>query len=332
MLTIENLSISFRIGEAFVPVTRGVSLRLEKGRTLGIVGESGSGKSVTMLAAMGLLPKVSSRVEADTLQFEDKNLLALSESQWRKVRGKEIAMVFQDPMTSLNPLMRCGEQISESLRLHQGKSRSAARTLAVELLERMDIPNPSDRYSNYPFELSGGMRQRVMIAVALACKPKLLIADEPTTALDVTVQAQILKIIRDLQNDFGMSLILITHDLGVVQDMVDELAVLYAGGVVEKGVTREIMRRPSHPYTQGLIDSIPSLEKRVSRLHSIEGVVPAPTEIVAGCRFHPRCHFVEPVCHSRVPELVGKTSQQSACLRREEFLARIPSVSPSPSL
>ncbi len=329
MLTLKNLSVSFRIGESFVPVARRISLQLEKGRTLGIVGESGSGKSVSMLAVMGLLPRRTGKVEADILTFEDKNLLSLSEREWRKVRGKDIAMVFQDPMTSLNPLMRCGQQIAESLMLHQGKTRSAARSLAVELLERMDIPNAPERYYNYPFELSGGMRQRVMIAVALACKPKLLIADEPTTALDVTVQAQILKIIRDLQRDFGMSLILITHDLGVVQDMVEDLAVLYAGEVVEKGVAREILRKPSHPYTQGLIDSIPSLEKKVSRLHSIEGVVPAPTDEVTGCRFHPRSHFMETICRTQIPVLAGESVQQSACLLRNEFLTRSTSSSVS---
>ncbi len=319
MLTLKKLSISFRMGENFVPVARDISLELEKGRTLGIVGESGSGKSVSMLAVMGLLPRGTSRVQAESLSFEDKNLTALTEKEWRKVRGKDIAMIFQDPMTSLNPLMRCGEQIAESLILHQGKTRSAARMAAVELLERMDIPNAAERYYNFPFELSGGMRQRVMIAVALACKPKLLIADEPTTALDVTVQAQILKIIRDLQRDLGMSLILITHDLGVVQDMVEELIVLYAGRIVERGRTGRVLNSPSHPYTRGLIDSIPALERRVRRLHAIEGVVPQPDEIVPGCRFHPRCHMAVQACRESAPELVGLKDQQSACFRRDEL-------------
>ncbi len=319
MLDIEDLGIAFKMGERFVPVTSGVSFALEPGATLGIVGESGSGKSVSSLALMGLLPKRGSQVHAKRLKFLGQDLMQFSERDWRRIRGREIAMIFQDPLTSLNPLMSCGEQISESLRLHQGKSRSEARTIAIELLEQMGIPQPEMRYRSFPFEMSGGMRQRVMIAIALACKPKLLIADEPTTALDVTIQAQILDLIRELQKQHGMALILITHDLGVVQDMVEELMVMYAGRAVEKGDMRAILTAPSHPYTRALMDSIPNLDKQVARLQAIEGVVPKPLDILPGCRFQPRCKMAISACEAGEPTLMGDNRQSSACVRREEL-------------
>jgi peptide/nickel transport system ATP-binding protein len=321
MLEVRNLGVSFRMGDDFVPVTRELDFSLAQGATLGIVGESGSGKSVTSLAIMGLLPKRGARVEADRLSFDGKNLLALSPEEWRRMRGKDVAMVFQDPMTSLNPLMRCGEQIAEAIRQHQGKGRTQARSESLDLLARMGISDPERGFRSFPFELSGGMRQRVMIAMALSCRPKLLIADEPTTALDVTIQAQILKLIRDLQKDFGMGLILITHDLGIVRDMVEELIVMYAGRVVERGLAARILSRPSHPYTLGLLKSIPSLESKSARLASIEGVVPKPTDEVPGCRFHPRCFMAVDACRQRVPPLEGAPEQSSACIRREELLA-----------
>src|SRR5690606_2897944 len=283
MLEVSNLSVAFKSDAGFVPVTSGMDFSLEAGATLGLVGESGSGKSVTSMALMGLLPRRSARVTADKLAFEGRDLLTLSPREWRGMRGKEIAMVFQDPMTSLNPLMRCGEQIAEAIRLHQGKGRAEARTESIALLERMGIPDPERRVRAYPFELSGGMRQRVMIAIALSCRPRLLIADEPTTALDVTIQAQILRLIRDLQKDLGMSPLLITHDLGIVRDKVEHLLVMYGGRVVERGKASAVLARPSHPYTLGLIRSIPSLHGKVRRLSSIEVMVRRPADIVPGC-------------------------------------------------
>ena len=320
MLEVSNLSVAFKGDHEFVPVTKDVSFNLEPGATIGIVGESGSGKSVTSLALMGLLPKRSARVTASRMAFGGKDLLGLSANEMRALRGKDIAMVFQDPMTSLNPLMRCGEQIAEAIRFHQGKGRSEAKADAVALLDRMGIPNPDRRVLAYPFELSGGMRQRVMIAMALSCRPKLLIADEPTTALDVTIQAQILKLMRELQKDFGMALMLITHDLGVVRDMVEDLLVMYAGRIVERGKAAQVLAKPSHPYTLGLLRSIPSLERKVGRLASIEGTVPKPGEAVPGCRFHPRCYLAVEACKQGEPELVGDARQASAGIRREDAL------------
>ncbi len=318
MLEVSNLSVAFKMDDTFVPVTKGIDFSLGAGATLGIVGESGSGKSVSSLAIMGLLPQRSAKVTADRLVFDGKDLLKLNPKEWRGLRGKEIAMVFQDPMTSLNPLMRCGEQIAEAIRFHQGKGRGEAKTAAIGLLDRMGIPDPEKRAEAYPFELSGGMRQRVMIAMALSCRPKLLIADEPTTALDVTIQAQILKLIRELQKDYGMALMLITHDLGVVRDMVEDLVVMYAGRIVEKGKADAVLARPTHPYTLGLLRSIPTLDRKVRRLASIEGVVPKPTDIVPGCRFHPRCFMAIADCRKAEPVLAGEAAQSSACIRRAE--------------
>ena len=320
MLQVADLSVAFKADGEFVPVTREVSFELAPGATLGIVGESGSGKSVTSLALMGLLPKRSTRVTASRLAFGGKDLLALPPAEMRALRGKDIAMVFQDPMTSLNPLMRCGEQIAETIRFHQGKGRGQAKAEAVALLDRMGIPQPERRARTYPFEMSGGMRQRVMIAIALSCRPKLLIADEPTTALDVTIQAQILRLIRDLQKDFGMALMLITHDLGIVKDTVEDLLVMYAGRIVERGKAARLLARPSHPYTLGLLRSIPSLEAKSERLASIEGVVPKPADPVPGCRFHPRCFLCVEECKRAEPPLAGDPLQASACIRREELL------------
>ena len=320
MLEVSNLSVAFKGDTGFVPVTKEVSFTLAAGATIGIVGESGSGKSVTSLALMGLLPQRSARVTADRLSFDGKDLLKMHPKEMRALRGKDIAMVFQDPMTSLNPLMRCGEQIAEAIRFHQGKGRGEAKTEAIALLDRMGIPNPDRRVEAYPFELSGGMRQRVMIAMALSCRPKLLIADEPTTALDVTIQAQILRLVRDLQKDFGMALMLITHDLGIVKDMVEDLLVMYAGRIVERGRATAVLEKPSHPYTLGLLKSIPSLHGKVRRLASIEGVVPKPTDTVPGCRFHPRCAFAIEACKQTEPALEGGPEQASACIRREDLL------------
>lgn len=319
MLEVRNLGVAFRMEGKWVPVTQDVEFSLAEGGTMGLVGESGSGKSVTSLALMGLLPRRSAQVTADKLEFQGADLLTLSARGWRELRGRDIAMIFQDPMTSLNPLMRCGEQIAESIRYHQGKDRREAKIQAVELLGRMGIPDPEKRSGSYPFELSGGMRQRVMIAIALACRPKLLIADEPTTALDVTIQAQILDLIRGLQKDMGMALLLITHDLGIVKDMVSDLMVMYAGRVVERGRADKILASPSHPYTHGLLRSIPDLSRKQSRLSAIEGMVPKPTETVPGCRFNPRCFLADEECRRETPAWFGPKDQQAACIHVEKL-------------
>ncbi len=323
MLEIKGLSVAFKMSQEFVPVTRDISFNLSAGETLGIVGESGSGKSVTSMALMGLLPKQHSRIRAEALRFEGKDLLAQTDSEWRNLRGKDISMIFQDPMTSLNPLMTCGEQIAETMRLHQRLTHSQAKLATLELLEQMGIPDPQKRYRTYPFELSGGMRQRIMIAIALSCRPKLLIADEPTTALDVTIQAQILNLIRDAQKKYGMALILITHDLGIIQDTVNRVMVMYAGNIVEQGATHKILNHPTHPYTHGLMQSIPKLKGHVKRLHSIEGVVPRPDDFIAGCRFHPRCEFKKDLCLANTPQLMGDDFQSAACLRKGEWDAKL---------
>ncbi len=331
MLEIRNLEVSFRMGEEFVPVVCGMDISLEAGATMGLVGESGSGKSVTSLAMMGLLPRRAARVRADKMAFAGKDLLSLDAAGWRALRGGDVAMIFQDPMTSLNPLMRCGEQIAEAVRLHRGLGRRKARAESISLLEQMGLPDPERGFRAYPFELSGGMRQRVMIAMALSCRPKLLIADEPTTALDVTIQAQILRLIRDLQKTYGMALLLITHDLGIVRDMVEDLTVMYAGRAVEQGRTENILARPSHPYTLGLLRCIPNLEGRVARLDSIEGTVPKPSDPVPGCRFHPRCFMAVEACREQAPPLEGPERQRSACIRRGELLNAAAGSNPVPA-
>lgn len=303
MLEVRALRVAFasdRDPSASVEAVRGLDLDLEAGGTLGLVGESGSGKSVTSLALMGLLGSAA-RVSARTLRFEGRDLTANGPRDWRALRGRRIAMVFQDPMTSLNPLMTCGEQVAEGMRLHLGQTRRQAKSATVGLFERMEIAEPERRYSQYPFELSGGLRQRVMIAMALACKPKLLIADEPTTALDVTVQAGILRLLRERQAEEGMALLLITHDFGVVADMVEKVQVLYAGAPVESGPTRDVLRQPRHPYTLGLLRSVPPLRRRLDRFEAIAGTVPAPDERIEGCRFHPRCFMAEARCRLEVP-------------------------------
>ncbi len=303
MLEVRNLRVAFasdREASASVDAVRGLDLDLESGGTLGLVGESGSGKSVTSLALMGLLGP-SAKVTAQSLRFEGRDLLANGPQDWRALRGRRIAMVFQDPMTSLNPLMTCGEQVAEGMRLHLGRTRAQAKSDTVALFERMEIGEPERRYSQYPFELSGGLRQRVMIAIALACKPRLLIADEPTTALDVTVQAEILRLLRERQAEEGMALLLITHDLGVVADMVEKVQVLYAGAPVESGPTGEVLRRPRHPYTLGLLRSVPPLRRRLEHFEAIAGTVPSPQERIDGCRFHPRCFMAEERCRVETP-------------------------------
>ena len=293
----------------------GVSLTLAAGEVLGLVGESGCGKSLTALAILGLLPRPAGRIERGRIEFRGKDLVHASQSEMNQVRGKDIAMIFQEPMTALNPVIKVGEQIAETIRVHEGLPGSAARRRALELLERVGISNPDQRIDQYPHELSGGMRQRVMIAIALACRPKILIADEPTTALDVTIQAQILALLKDLQTEFGMAMILITHDLGVVAQVADRVAVMYAGRIAEQGTASEVLESSAHPYTRALLSSIPSLEQSSVRLQTIAGMVPSLANLPSGCRFHPRCKEAREQCAEHTPELTSLSlTHQAACL------------------
>ncbi len=314
MLEVKNMNIAFKANENYVNVTDKVSFQLKRGETLGIVGESGCGKSVTVQALMGLLTPIQSRVRAEVMTFEGHKLLELSPKEWCKIRGNEISMIFQNPMTCLNPLMSCGKQIREVIVLHQKVTKKEAKKKSIDLLGLMGISEPEKHYDFYPHQLSGGMLQRVMIAMALACEPKLLIADEPTTALDVTIQSQILKLIKDLQKNLGMAFILITHDLGVLEDMVDNILVMYAGQVVETGTISEVLKSPIHPYTKGLIQSIPKLNNVKSRLQSIEGTVPIPSDFPTGCRFYDRCSNKKDSCREFKYQLEGpSSSRQSSC-------------------
>ncbi len=298
LLRIEGLRTQFRTQMGLVNAVDGVSLSVARGKTLGIVGESGCGKSMLSLSVMRLVPQPG-RIADGRVMFDNTDLLSLSPEAMRAIRGKRIGMIFQEPMTSLNPVFSIGDQITEAIRAHEKSAGKASlRARAIAALDRVRIPAASRRLDEYPHQMSGGMRQRVMIAMALACDPDLLIADEPTTALDVTVQAQILDLLRDLQEQSGMAIILITHDLGVVAEMADEVAVMYAGRVVERASGTEIFDDPQHPYTLGLLGSIPKLEETHERLLAIEGAVPPPFDLPAGCRFHPRCVFCTPACKS----------------------------------
>ncbi|TPG47281.1 ABC transporter ATP-binding protein [Roseomonas nepalensis] len=316
LLRVEDLRTTFPSGSGEIAAVDGVTLEVPRGRTLGIVGESGCGKSMLSLSIMRLVPSPG-RLAQGRVVLEDRDLAALSPSQMRAVRGSEIAMIFQEPMTSLNPVHSIGDQITEAMRAHDAKaSDDELRTRAIEALRRVRIPSPERRFAEYPHQLSGGMRQRVMIAMALSCRPRLLIADEPTTALDVTVQAQILDLLRDLQQETGMSVILITHDLGVVAEMADEVAVMYAGRVVERGTAADIFNDPQHPYTIGLLGSIPRIEEDRERLLSIDGSVPPPFAFPKGCRFHPRCPFATRACTEADPPLRELSpGHRAACIR-----------------
>ena len=295
LLHIEGLRTTFPAAGGEAAAVDGVSLRLARGRTLGIVGESGSGKSVLSLSLMRLLPPAA-RIRAGTIRFDGTDLLSLPEARMRALRGKRIAMIFQEPMTSLNPAYTVGDQIMEAIAAHEPAPRAELEARAIAALTRVRIPDAARRFHDYPHLLSGGQRQRVMIAMALACAPDLLIADEPTTALDVTVQAEILDLLRTLQAETGMALILITHDLGVVAEMADEVAVMYAGRVVEQAAVETLFGDPQHPYTLGLLGSLPRLDGHTERLPTIEGTMPQADALPPGCRFHPRCVFAAPAC------------------------------------
>jgi peptide/nickel transport system ATP-binding protein/oligopeptide transport system ATP-binding protein len=316
LLSIEGIRTVFRTGSGEVAAVDGVSLSVAKGKTLGIVGESGCGKSVLSLSVMRLVPQPG-RITAGRVMFDGRDLLSLPAGEMRDIRGSRIAMIFQEPMTSLNPVFTVGDQITEAMRAHDRRTSSAAlKARAIEALTRVRIPAPARRFDEYPHQMSGGMRQRVMIAMALACAPDLLIADEPTTALDVTVQAQILDLLRDLQQQTGMAIILITHDLGIVAEMANEVAVMYAGKVVERASGTAIFDDPQHPYTLGLLGSIPRVEETHDRLLAIEGAVPAPFALPSGCRFHPRCVFAVGDCERQDPALRDLGGGHlAACLR-----------------
>lgn len=317
-LRVENLRVSFRAGGNVVRVVDGVDLTVKEGRTLGLVGESGSGKSVTAMSILDLLGPSGAIEDGSRVVFRDTELTGMSEPDIRALRGNEISMIFQEPMTSLNPVMRIGDQIAEVLRLHTKVTRSEARGKAVDMLQQVGISPAATRARNYPHQLSGGQRQRVMIAMALICQPTLLIADEPTTALDITIQAQVLQLLRTLRAARGMSMLLITHDLGVVAEMADDVAVMYAGKVVEYGSVDAILRAPQHPYTRALIESIPKLAPSDGApLKTIAGTVPSPQQWAHGCRFASRCPFAFDKCHEIEPELFNLPRQASACWLNE---------------
>jgi len=310
IVSVENLKTYFYTEDGEVPAIDGVSFEVKKGETLAIVGESGSGKSVTSLSIMQLIPSPPGKIVDGDIRFHNESLLEKTEKEMRAIRGNQISMIFQEPMTSLNPVFKIGDQIAESLMLHQKLSRKEAVDEAVRLLKLVGIPEAERRVNQYPHELSGGMRQRVMIAIALACNPELLIADEPTTALDVTIQNQILALLKKLKEQSNMSIMLITHDLGVVAEMADRVVVMYSGQVVEQGDVFTIFENPKHPYTEGLLRSMPSAEKRTGKLYAIDGVVPNPLNLPKGCRFAPRCEYATDLCHNEMPEILSMQNEE----------------------
>src|SRR5213592_4969010 len=312
LLSVRNLKTYFYTDEGVVKAVDGLSYELRKGQTLGIVGESGSGKSVHALSVMRLIPQPPGKIVDGQILFDGTNLLKLPEDEMRKVRGNRIAMIFQEPMTSLNPVLTIGEQIAEAVMLHQGLAKKDAWDRAVEMLEKVKIPLARERVRDYPHQMSGGMRQRVMIAMALSCNPSILIADEPTTALDVTIQAQILELMKRLQRNHGSSILLITHDMGVVSDLAERVAVMYAGSVVEEGTKAAVFRDPQHPYTWGLLGSIPRVGRpRVRRLTAIPGTPPSLLALPPGCRFAPRCRHRFDRCDVK-PELLPRVADERA--------------------
>lgn len=314
LLKLEGLRTYFKTRAGDVRAVDGVDLEVREGETVGLVGESGSGKSVTARSIMRLVPTPPGRYESGRIVFQGRDLLALSEHSMQELRGSKIAMIFQDPMTFLNPLYTAGEQVAEAIRRHQGLSRREAREQVIELFRTVGMPNPEERYRSYPHQLSGGLRQRVMIAVALSSRPRLLIADEPTTALDVTIQAQILTLLARLQRELGMSVLLITHDLGVVAETCDRVAVMYAGKIVEQAPVDTLFARPEHPYTVGLMNAIPRPDLAGVPPQPIDGVPPDMVNPPPGCRFHPRCPYREPICSQQEPPMIPLSSRHgSAC-------------------
>jgi len=316
LLEIKDLSTSFFTSDGEVKAVDGVTFNIEAGKTMGLVGESGCGKSVTALSVMQLLDKGVGRLVGGEINYQGENLAAFSEDRMREIRGNEISMIFQEPMTSLNPVFSIGEQIMESVILHQKVSKKEARERAIDMLQLVKIAEPEKRLKDYPHQLSGGMRQRVMIAMALCCNPTLLMADEPTTALDVTIQAQILELIGELQEQLGMAVLLITHDLGVVAEQADEVAVMYAGKIVERALPEIIFSRPLHPYTIGLMNSLPGAVGKTVRLEAIPGIVPSPLDWPSGCRFRTRCDRADEACVTDQPALIEvEADHWVACLK-----------------
>lgn len=303
ILQVENLKIAFKSDNGLFTAVNGIDFKINRGESVGIVGESGCGKSVTAMSILRLL-KEPPAIISGKIQFEDKDILSLSKRELRQIRGNDIAFIFQEPMTSLNPVFTCGRQIGEAIIKHQKVSKKEAREKTIEILRLVGIPSPEQRVDEYPHQLSGGMRQRIMIAMALSCQPKLLIADEPTTALDVTIQAQILELIKNLKDQLGMSMILITHDLGVVAETTKHVIIMYAGEIVEEADVRSIFYNPQHPYTKGLLNSIPKLDERKEVLDVIEGVVPSPASMPKGCRFSPRCGDCMEICVAQSPPII----------------------------
>jgi len=312
ILKINGLKVYFETDDGLVRSVDGVDLEIKKGTTLGLVGESGCGKSVTCLSIQRLIESPPGRIAGGEIFYKGRNLLELTESEMEGIRGNDISMIFQEPMTSLNPVFTVGDQIQEAIMLHQNKTKSEAWELVIDILNKVGIPSPDIRANDYPHQMSGGMKQRVMIAMALSCNPDLLIADEPTTALDVTIQAQILDLMKSLQDEFGMSILMVTHDLGVVANMASHVAIMYASKIVEYGPVKEIYNNPRHPYTLGLFTSIPVLGKKKKALYVIPGNVPNPLSFPDGCKFWPRCAFAQAICHTNEPLLKEVTSGHNA--------------------
>ena len=313
LLEIKDLSVFFHTPEGIVRAVEDVSFDLAPGETLGLVGESGCGKSVTSLSILGLIPAPPGQIRSKGINFENRNVMGLDPENLRRIRGNDIAMIFQEPMTSLNPVLPIGRQVAEPLMIHKHLPRSQALQEAAAWLDRVKIPAAKKRLNDYPHQLSGGMRQRVMIAMAMVCRPKLLIADEPTTALDVSIQAQIIALLKRLCKEHDTAVILITHDMGVIAEISDRVAVMYAGKLVEVGKVRDVVKNPKHPYSQGLMGSIPSLHHKSDELVQIEGTMPRLTEIPAGCAFHPRCPHCFDRCRSQRPNLLNTEPTKAAC-------------------
>jgi peptide/nickel transport system ATP-binding protein/oligopeptide transport system ATP-binding protein len=320
LLSVSNLTTAFATSRGEITAIQDVTFSLDEGEILGIVGESGSGKSVTALTIMGLLPQPPARIAAGTIHFAGQDLTRLSDTRMQRIRGSGIAMVFQEPMTSLNPVFTIGEQVMETIRAHERLPQRAIYARALEMLEKVGIPSAARRMSDYPHQLSGGQRQRVMLAIALACRPRLLIADEPTTALDVTIQAQILDLMLDLRDEFGMAIIVITHNMGVVAETADRVLVMYAGRIVEEAPVARLFDYPLHPYTRGLLECVPSLEQDHDRLVAIRGTLPDPARRPAGCAFTPRCRYAVSACAEALPPLTTfDPGHTAACIRVREL-------------
>ncbi|MFI6049338.1 ABC transporter ATP-binding protein [Streptomyces violascens] len=321
LLEVRDLQVEFKTRDGVAKAVNGVNYSVDAGETLAVLGESGSGKSVTAQAVMGILDMPPGRIAGGEILFQGRDLLKLKEDERRKIRGSEMAMIFQDALSSLNPVLSVGDQLSEMFTVHRGMSRKDGKAKAVELMDRVRIPAAKERVGQYPHQFSGGMRQRIMIAMAMALEPSLIIADEPTTALDVTVQAQVMDLLAELQRELNMGLILITHDLGVVADVADKIAVMYAGRIVEQAPVHEIYKKPAHPYTKGLLESIPRLDQKGQELYAIKGLPPNLMHIPPGCAFNPRCPMAQDVCRTDVPPLFDVAARrQSACFFWKETL------------